>query len=142
MFSTWVYVEIFLDYEDDVLNDYSERPELTQFDSQRPLKPVAQSPMQLPMTPQLPPQFRPEPPQFRPEPPPPPPPAPTAARPLNEAEQEEDEEDDELLLPEVTEASQADQPDLFSFPQNLDGFGDTFLKFSADRPESIGRRNV
>jgi hypothetical protein len=106
MYFTWTFSE----YEDD-LSDYSERPELTKLDSQKPAKPEA-APL----------------PQFRP--------APTLS---STAEQSEEEEDENLLLPEVTEANDADQPtDLFSFPQNLDGFADTFMKFSPDRPESIG----
>ncbi len=56
---------------------------------------------------------------------------------FTEEDDKEEEEEEDLLLPAVTESS--GQPDLFSFPQNLDGFADTFLKFSADRPESIGR---
>jgi hypothetical protein len=105
------------DYEDD-LSDYSTRPELSQFDSQRPPKPAAQPEAAA----QLPPLFRPE-------------PTPTVS---STGEDSQEDEDENLLLPEVT---QTDQPDLFSFPQNLDGFADTFLKFSPERPESIGKKS-
>ncbi len=135
--------EYLADYsEDDDLSDYSERPELTQFDSQRPVNPAPErqppAPEQQPPAPEfrpnsaIPSQFRPElTPQLRPEVSTPPAPTP------------EEDEDENLLLPEVTESTgqfNGDGGSSFSFPQDLGAFGDTFAKFSPDRPESIGER--
>ena len=72
------------DYPDDDLSDYSERPELTQFDSKRPPRPDQAPEFKPEISPEVRPELSPENPSLLPN---------------------LEEEDEDLILPEVTEAT-------------------------------------